>query len=413
MIDNEVIRNQSARAFSLIIALERDEWSNALSDVSQMLATSIAVPFQAIGLLSILGELLKIEFFEIELKTPGLMEGYSKLWVQCLGLIAETQAVDMDLRILVAECVCDSLKRIPEFCSAGGVPDVDRIKAVLAVLPPSLMLQNVKLFESCHRIMLNVVEVYYVKSQEFIDLIKEYVNQTLQLTAPELKQFRAFGILFWKEVAEFEHGIAEQEREARSGGGRHRWLSASVASTLLPLFFDIMCRINPADTRVDDSNEQSVDDFAMEAIRAFYNLTPVAVFDTFIQPTFEASIGSAAWTVRRAAILLLYCMCPIGDWRHLATQWENQFLWQHMPDVLVACRTEAIPRLTETALFVLAMILSHFPEMLTSGNICTNPTAVVEQIVDLVRPDEISHALIFSGINLIICRAFSNASWGC
>jgi hypothetical protein len=366
--------------------------------------------FQIIGLISIFHEIIHLPWFDSAMKTPPLMEGYLNLWLHCLQLVHEKADIGLELRFLAAECVRDAIELLPEFCIVNNAPDVGRIRSVLEYLPAALAHPDIRLFQCCHRIMFNLVKVYYAKVHDFIDLIWTYVNHTLQLTAPGQEQYRVVGIVFWKEVASLEQEKIDEERDQAAEPTNHRsvrqnshdWLSVKAGPVLLPMFFEIMCRIDPSDTEVEDPNERSLSKYATVAMHGFYHVSPAQVFPEYVLPTYEASIENAAWTIRHAALLLLFCMCPVESGHAFATPEEERFLSQHILDVLAACRSDAIPRLKETALFVLAMILSHFPQVLTQHDLCDDPEAAVQQIIDLVRPDEPAHPMILLRYGLVV-----------
>jgi hypothetical protein len=177
--------------------------------------------------------------------------------------------------------------------------------------------------------MFDLLKFYYDAAPGFMDFIWDYTSRTLQMDQPEQRDFRLYGIFFWKEVAALE---AELGRPGHS-------LVQTASETLLPLFFKIMTEVDPLDTDVEDPDSQSSLKFATVAIQAFFAAAPDAVFE-FICPTFEAAIASHDWAVRHAGTLLLYCMCPLDGEAPRISENSRQFVSAHVDSLLVACGSE-------------------------------------------------------------------------
>jgi hypothetical protein len=74
--EDEVLQNQASHAFALILLIEGEKGVETLTEHSQLLQMVLNNPIQAYGLLNIFLEILHLEWFENELKTPILLESY-------------------------------------------------------------------------------------------------------------------------------------------------------------------------------------------------------------------------------------------------------------------------------------------------------------------------------------------------
>jgi hypothetical protein len=126
-----------------------------------------------------------LECFEIELKTPILSKCYFPFWIQSLLLLGKSDPIHEVLPFMAANCVCDVISSIPEFFSTNERLDIGKINTILNRVSSALTISHLPLFRYCHYIMLNLIEQFYLKSEEFIDVIWEYMNRILNLSAPE------------------------------------------------------------------------------------------------------------------------------------------------------------------------------------------------------------------------------------
>jgi hypothetical protein len=396
--EDVVIRNRAARAFALVFGIEGEAFAEALDQIYDILGQSADSPLQTAGLLSIFKEILSLRNIG-ELKSQELLDGYTRLWTCALEYVGSNADVFPLVRLTAAECVRDAIEILPEICmDEKGAPVLGQIQAVLASLRPSLQQPDRILFQCCHRVMFNLIRSYYELAPEFVDIIWQHTTAAIHLADPEQAGYRQCAIYFWKEVASFEQGIAEKPQRDRRQPDHH--LIPTAAEHLLPIFFQIMCEVTPDDTDVEDISEKSSGMFATMAIAAFYEAAPGPILMGFIEPTFRENIGSEAWPVRHAALLLLYCISHGKGYPKAYT-----FVADALQPLFESCRHTDIPRVRETALFVLAMILKAF-KGLFGGNPHLGdrgmPADFVQGILDLLRLDENLHPQILARYTLIL-----------
>jgi hypothetical protein len=401
LCDDGVIRTAAAQAMAFVIAIERDAAADALREIFETLQRSLDQPAQAIGLLSVFNELFHVLHFN-DLKTLPLFECYIPFFLQAIDLLGSENPVDIELRMLASVVVRDALEFIPELCLVNGEVDLARIQVVLAALSPALALLHEFIFESCHRIMFNLVKSYYSKADEFMGPIFDLTYRALQMSEPNQEKYRKSALAFWKELAVLECEIAETTKLEGKDilPGKH---VCKAAPLLLPLFFEIMSHIDPNDTAIEDPNDPSAATYATVVFQAFFNAIPDMVFHNVIVPTFNTNIISEDWTHRHAAILLLDCMCPLDVGLPVQESEEGlQFIAQNMPHLLAACREHHIPRLAESSLYVLDEILSNYPGVMSQQRLCPDSVHAVHHIVNLFVIDDKVHPFIIARYCLII-----------
>jgi hypothetical protein len=389
LCDDAVVRGAAAQALALVVALERD--AGALRAVCEALPRALGCPAQAAALLSVFSEVLALECL-CDLRAAPLCECYAALFAQAVDLLGGA-GVELALRRAAAAAVRDAAAALPELCAG----DAARVRAVLRALPAALAPLDEFLFAACHRTMLNLVRAHYAAADGFADLLFPLALGALEMAAPAHARFRAVGIVFWKELAALELEIALR------GDGRPEKLAARAAPAVIPVLFDIMARVDPADTAIENPDEQTCATHAAVAVQAFFNAMPRVVFDNWLRPTFERCIASDDWTLRHAAVLLLNCMCPLDDGMPVQAFDDGVvFIGQQMPQVLAACLCQSVPRLVETALYVLAEILHNYPVVITRHRFCLDPALAIRQIMELFVLGDNTHPVIISRYCLVL-----------
>jgi hypothetical protein len=248
LCDDILIRNQAARSFALVLEIEKDGCADVLRQVCDSLSRSLNSPVQATGLLLVFMEILHMPFFS-ECKTPVLFECFTSFFLQAISILGSVTDIHIDLRQIAGDCVRDTIEFIPEICVTGGAPDVDKIGGVLAALPPALALFNLHIFQCCHRIMFNLVKLYYSVADQFMEFIFNHTVASVGLNDPGQEKFQQAGIVFWKELAILEVEIEDQSHPSK--------LVSSAAPIVLPLFFSILSAVSISDIQVEDLTEQS------------------------------------------------------------------------------------------------------------------------------------------------------------
>jgi hypothetical protein len=224
------------------------------------------------------------------------------------------------------------------------------------------------------------------------------------MSDPSQEMYRNVVLGFWKELAVLEAEIAAALRLDGKEPPAEK-LVRVAAPTLLPVFFDIMTHIDPNDKAVEDPDAQTSAMHATLAIQAFFIAIAPDVFNNFLAATFERSIKSDDWTLRHSAILLLSCMCPLDI--EMPVQGPEDIcrvLAAQIPHLLAGCVAHDNPRLMETSLYVLGMVLLHYPPVISQRDLCPDPAMAVRQIVELFVINDSTHPLIISRYCLIIAN---------
>jgi hypothetical protein len=372
--DDQVIRNQAARCFALVFGLEGPNWPTAISDIADFLGQSSGSPLQAIGLLTVFKEVLALKNFS-EPFLESFMPDYRRVWALSLEIM---RLPDIDSRVTFAasECVRDGLSAIPNLIESGA-----QASLLLSSLEHLFCASEARLRTCCHRIMFNLITQYYDNAEEFLPQIWDFTAAGIgQVSRPDQ---RVTSILFWHEVAEWEHFAFP------AFGDKYRGICVKLAPSLLPLLFGIICGLPSDAVDVEEFDARHESGFATLTIGAFFRLDPQLIFEQFIQANFALTIGHESWVMRHAAVLLLYAMSESDGPEEVF-----DFLAEAMPPLLACCAADEVPRLQDTALFVLAQVLRHYRELFDRSKRCQNPEAAVDQVLSVIQRSPDSHPII-------------------
>jgi hypothetical protein len=384
---DDVLRGQAALAFALVFGIEGEAWSESLSQIHEKLTEWGGSPVQAAGLLLVFKEILNLGNVA-DLKGPALIDGYAGLWADALSTVGSEADVHPLLRVTAAECVRDALEALPELCMYDdSAPNVEQVGVVLQSLPASLRQPDVKLFLCCHRIMFNILRSYYTTAPAFIHTIWEYTMAGLELDRPEQTEFRDAAIFFWKEVAVFEKDIKPSHG-----------IVVTAGEALLPKFWDIMCEVPAENTDIQDPSENSPSVYATMAVAAFYQAAPGIIFTNFISPTFTDAVETAHdWPVQHAALLLLFCLsAEDGD------PLTFKFIQANLGHLIEFCQRDDVPRIRETALYVLAMVLKSYKALFLDAAPQFSSETLIPAILSLLHIETNIHPVILSRYALIV-----------
>jgi hypothetical protein len=282
---------------------------------------------------------------------------YGRLWRQALEVLGNSEA-DASLRLAAGKCVRGVIKVLPKLFA-------DEIARVVAALRPVISSVSGPLRQCCYGILLNFARAYPDRPDAFFDTIWEYTGRDLSATS----QVDQVVIWFWTKFVSF--AVERRNRSVRDK------VLARVAPQLLPRFFECVLDVRPEDTAPELGHDMP----AWYAISLFLTAMPNEVFPMFIKPTFEAQISSTRWQARHAALSLL----SLWSWPLRPADEACAFISTHIQDVLDACRTATIPRLQTTSLWVLEGILQQPPGVLINRALCSDPSQLVQEILDLVR----------------------------
>jgi hypothetical protein len=103
LLDDGPIRNQAALCIAYIIAIEQD----ASAEVPILLESLTSLE-KMVAALSIFREIINLHCFS-RIKNDTLMPQYYRLWNETLTWLGDVRAVNVDIRLLVAECVRDAV----------------------------------------------------------------------------------------------------------------------------------------------------------------------------------------------------------------------------------------------------------------------------------------------------------------
>jgi hypothetical protein len=387
LCDDQVIRNQAARCFALVLGIELGDWAGAVSDVADKLDQASESPVQAIGLLSIFKEILGLKNFK-ELLTDAFSDKFIRLWATSLQILG-LPGINPLVRFAAAECVRDGVDMLPNL-----IQNMEQAGALLAALEVPLQETESKLYVCCHRIMFNLVTRYYRASTEFIGRIWDYTQAGIM--QPEPVESRNTSIYFWKELADWER------EQFKGDAPENQHICELAAESLLPILFEIMCDINPNAIEVEDLNDRSPSMFATVAMASFYQLNPQYIFEHFISPAFREAIAQTDWTRRHAALLLLYAMSDAEG-----VEDACPFIAAETGQVIEHCQYVEIPHIQETALFVLAQILHNYKMIYWKLDLCQAPAAAVDRILALIPQDLDVHPQILLRYCLILFNVAS------
>jgi hypothetical protein len=118
---------------------------------------------------------------------------------------------------------------------------------------------------------------------------------------------------------------------------------------------------------------------------------------SFIESAFAKSIGDDAWPTKQAAILLLYSIAKEDRRPEL-----HGFVKSALTPLFECCRSP-IPRLRETSLFVLAMIILSFKKLFTE-DFWIPPNDFIRNILDMLVVDVSTHPTVLLRYLLIIAN---------
>jgi hypothetical protein len=169
-----LIRNQAARSFAVVLAVEKDGFADALGELSDSVLAFLAFL-----------EALHLPFLK-KLKTPRLLDCFCGIFTQAISILGAPAEVGQELRPAAGECVRDAVEFLPELCHTGQAADICKIRGVLAAVRVTLSISNLFIFKCCHRIMFNLVTAYYQAADQFMEFIFE---QTVAIVLAEARAF--------------------------------------------------------------------------------------------------------------------------------------------------------------------------------------------------------------------------------
>ena len=319
--------------------------------------------------------------------------------VKILSADLNSQASDphnIEMRKQACKIIIKFIQTVPQIISSD-----EGITELLGALPHSFSIPDSQLFMSLQEVMFYIVQSYYSRLSVFGPTICQYINTLFSVDQSSY----VVGVLqFMRQVANFETDqVAIYEAQAPDNVYNSKMsavildntqiqkeiLGLSPFHTKLLTFqfiqkhigtlFQMMIPTNPEDIAVEDFEGQR--ELCMDAsltFDAFYRTVPPLVFD-FICQTFPSAINSENWTTKHAALMMLSSLTQTCK-NHISDL-ESSFLNENLSIILDGVRCP-IPRIMETAFYVLTHALKKFPRLISTESRVENQRRV-NMILDL------------------------------
>ena len=393
---NSTIRNKCAQCYSLLFATLTTNWQDGINNVVNSFSNKSLLPYGFIGLISIMREIVNQITFISEIVGPFLQH-FTQTFVFCMEILKqEEEAKDyiIDIRLEACQYLHDIISVYPEILYDEGQVSIERIESLLDSLSNSLKIDSIELYSRLHQLLFILVNNYYRESPSFMETISMYIENGLNLYSTK-PTFSMCSIFFWKQVSQLESSIIEKveidEKLNRKGCQREPLsplLVETVLDKIIPILVNIMKNIDEKDTAVEDVQENPEPSMhATVTIQSFYNICPKEVFElirsSIVHEIEEEKEGQVNWTRSHFLLSMIYSIIedPVNDI-------IADFVTEYYDKIIDFAQPTQVPRLKETALFVLGLIIKNYPKVVTEVDSDNRIKSIINLIQQTLELDE-------------------------
>lgn len=379
--DNTAILGNIQKAYAYLFATLTTEWQDGIDDIVNSFTSANLFPNGIICLISTMREIVHLFNFATDIFQP-FQNQFTHALEFSVDILSKEQIDDSATPELRTNC-CNYIHELIDV-----VPSViteDQIQEILEIISHSFDVYDKDLHESLKFLLITFVKQFYNQSQEFFDKIYEYISDGIDLV-PMYPECGNSCICFWGKIAELEYSIIEKcSMDEKIGTKRSIMkplsplLTETYVDELLPIFIEIIKSIDEEDTNVEDlSAPLQPSMHAVNAIKSFYNLMPEYIFSYIVQQLTQEKEYEIdeKWTDKHSIILMIYTII------------ENQineevgiFISEYFDYIISCSEPTNVPRLRETAIFVLAVILINYPQVVSQ----IDPEKRMNQIIQLIH----------------------------
>ena len=217
-----------------------------------------------------------------------------------------------------------------------------------------------------NQLLFKIIDQYYPQSPSFMEQISSYVEKGFEFF-PQNIEIVNISITFWRNVAKLEENIItkcdidERLCRAHTVERPEKTLSEKYCEKLLPILFKFMEEIDEKDTDVEDFKSKPTPCMhSTITIAAFYKLAPQVIFNA-VSKKIEENISKAEnWTNIHAAVQMIYSIADTPT-----DEYVCKFISDKFDMLYEASLLHQVPRLRETALFVIGLVIKNYPQIIS------------------------------------------------
>lgn len=374
------IRNKCAQCYSMLFSILTTEWPDGIDDVVNSFTDEKYLPYDFIGFISIMREIVNQKNFSNFFQ--NFENKFSITTDFCIFILSkgkEQQEYIADLRIEACKFINDIVSIYPSVLNDGEKIGA-KIPILLENLSNSISIENVDLFNEIHELFFIIVWKFYVQSPYFIQTIANYVSSGFSLTS----KFANICITFWNKVATFEGDLIEKVQFSRMNGNNEiempfqPFLTETAINNFLPILANFVEMIDENDTAAYNiEREEETSMYATMTLASFYRVNPSKVFN-FVSEKIKEEFSKDKWSSIHSGIQFIYIISDQPFDLNVGL-----FISQFFNALLQAAKQEQVPRLRETSLFVISVVIKNYPQIITQAGEETDIR--IGQLIDLIQ----------------------------
>lgn len=380
---NPVIRNKCAQCYSILFAILTKNWPDGIQSVTSFFSNPNLSPTDFIGLVSIMDEIVIQNNFVDEIAHDFEVHFIQTL-LFCIDILSKSVEEHLyvpELRICACKYILDLINNYSQILNDGENVGA-RVPILLTSISNSFQVSDLSLFNNLHELLFLIVKKFYQQTPVFMEIIARYVGNGFYID----HSYANICIYFWYNVACFEQNLIERYLNSKKTNQPYNGiiplnplLSATASSFLLPILVDFIEKIDEKNTSVDDVQQNPEPYmYSTMTIAALYRLNPPVIFE-YLKDKINENMSKDKWTNIHAGIQMIYAIAgePLSDNVGI-------FIAHHFETLLLATKPNQVPRLRETALFVISLIIKNYPKIITQAGEFTDKR--INDIIDSIEP---------------------------
>ena len=403
----------AAHCVALVVRLERKRTIDVFSHLAELVMSSkytLATHFAALAAIKEIyscgcaGDMLP--------DAVGVMRGHLEMFYQIIGAAVQYPVPFVkDVVVTLAELVKSQAGRF------RSMEEQQRLFCAVVELLPKVT--DVEMYEAVHYLLLSDVQVFYGDSQFPLDKVMDIVVNGIKCANPT---FSAVSLAFWEKVARVEIDFVKENEMADRYENAMRahmtgrqiaqnqklaevphspWTRRPVgnyiqcfASRHIGVVLDVLVRVDPNNTGVDDRDDAEPYMFAHSLLRKMFFLAPEIVFES-VKARWDPNIGSGLWIIQHGMLVAINTLCCRDRQFPLVKEFLNM-----CGDFIVTCTASGIDRVADTALWTLRNAIECYGLFVTPEKLL----ALVEHVTKLIRRGDSIAQRSFDALTAIVRR---------
>lgn len=350
---NETIRNLSASFISVLISIEKD-WNELAKSLITLLQCAVNELDQilVVGVLTTFNEILLIRGINSdEYNTEDIIQILYQLGSQITSLFPIPD-VPYEIRFNSIKCLCHLFKAFSNLFKPQS--EIDVIITQIGTALPTLVESSLQTELICQLIidlLFTITTTHYEESPIFFERICDLIN----FYTSNFNDIRCYyAIEFWESLAQFELPLFLDDKKRNSvkanSEQKCRDLILFDSFSRYDMLLQMLYVMSTDDENIEDLNNREIHMIAQSSLRAMFVFDPENLLPRIKRFVID-NFAEESWVNKHAAILAITCCCT----RTYIPEVEQFIIG--IFEYVKECALMSPPRLAETALWALSMML--------------------------------------------------------